>query len=268
MRVNRKMLLLLVVVALLVMVSPALAQEHSEDAGPLAALGINVGLLISQLINFGIIFFLLTRFLWNPITNHLEARSAKISKGLEDASAAANARRNAEAEAEKILAQARSEASQIIEQGRARGEEVSRTVESDARSNADRIRSDARTAAAAERDTELAGLRGQVANIGVAIAQRLIGDSLADKSKQQTLINDFFTKVPEGSRNLSGDLEVVSAMPLDEGEQNSVRGQLSGANVTFSVDPSILGGLVIRSGDRVIDGSVRRSLGEMSQRLV
>jgi F-type H+-transporting ATPase subunit b len=265
MRVNKRSLLLLVVVGLLFAVSPAFAQE--EAASPLGALGINLGLLISQLVNFFIIFGLLTVMLWNPVTNMLEARSSKIQKGLEDAAAAANARRNAEAEAEKILAQARAEANQIIEQGRARGEEISRSVESDARTNADRIRADARTAAAAERDVELAGLRGQVANIGVAIAQRLIGESLADKSKQQTLINDFFTKVPEGARNLSGDLEIVSAMPLDDNEQNSVRSQLNGANVSFTVDPSILGGLVIRSGDRVIDGSVRRSLGEMSQRL-
>lgn len=268
MRVNRNILLLLLVIALLLIAAPALAQEHEEAAGPAAALGINLGLLISQLINFFIVFGLLTAMLWNPITNMLEARSAKIQKGLEDAAAAANARRNAEAEAEKILAQARMEANQLIEQGRTRGEEVTRTVESDARSNADRIRTDARTAAANERDTELAGLRGQVANIGVAIAQRLIGDSLADKAKQQTLINDFFTKVPDEARNLSGDLEVVSAMPLDDGEQNAVRGQLNGANVSFNVDPGILGGLIIRSGERVIDGSVRRSLGEMSQRLV
>src|SRR5690606_13301257 len=123
-------------------------------------------------------------------------------------------------------------ASQMAEQGRSRGEEVSRSVEAEARAAAERIRSEARTAAAAERDVELAGLRGQVANIGVAIAQRLIGESLADKSKQQALINDFFTKVPADARNLSGDLEVVSAMPLDEGEQNNVRSQLSGSNVT------------------------------------
>ncbi len=266
MRVNRKMLFLLLVMVMLVSVSPALAAE--EDAGPLAALGINLGLLISQLVNFAVIAFILTRILWNPLTNHLEARSAKIQKGLEDAAAAANARRNAEAEAEKILAQARMEASQMAEQGRSRGEEVSRSVETEARAAAERIRAEARTAAAAERDVELAGLRGQVANIGVAIAQRLIGESLADKSKQQALIADFFTKVPADARNLSGDLEVVSAMPLDEGEQNNVRSQLNAANVTFSVDPGILGGLVIRSGDRVIDGSIRRSLGEVSQRLV
>ncbi len=267
MRVNRKMMLLLLVMVMLVTVSPALAAE-AEDAGPLAALGINLGLLISQLVNFGVIFFILTRILWNPLTNHLEARSAKIQKGLEDAAAAANARRNAEAEAEKILAQARVEANQLVEQGRARGEEMSRSVEAEARTAADRVRTEARSAAAAERDVELAGMRGQVANIGVAIAQRLIGDSLADKAKQQTLINDFFTRVPADARNLSGDVEVVSAMPLDEGEQKNVRSQLSGANVTFTVDPSILGGLIIRAGDRVVDGSIRRSLGEVSQRLV
>ena len=37
--------------------------------------------------------------------------------------------------------------------------------------------------------------------------------------------------------------------------------------MTFSVDPSILGGLVLRSEDHVVDGSVRSNLTELAGRL-
>ncbi|MEM6529734.1 MAG: F0F1 ATP synthase subunit delta [Chloroflexota bacterium] len=37
--------------------------------------------------------------------------------------------------------------------------------------------------------------------------------------------------------------------------------------MSYQVDPNILGGLVIRSEDRVVDGSVRSGLNDLSARL-
>lgn len=241
-------------------------QVADEGGNPLNALGINVGFLLAQIINFVLIFLLLRAFLWKPLVNMVDSRSARIQKGLEDAAAAANARRNAEAEAEKIQAQARAEAARAVEEARGRGEEVARSVESEARTEAERIRAEARTRSNEERDRQLADLRGQVAAISVAVAERLIGESL-DANRQQAIISDFFTKLPAAARGLSGDVEVISAMPLTAEEQSRVAGELSGATVSYSVDPDILGGLVVRSQDRVIDGSVRSGLSEIAGRL-
>lgn len=230
------------------------------------ALGINLGYLFIQIIAFIVIYVLLTRFIYDPLISVLKERRTRIQKGLEDAEKAANARMNAEAEAEKVLQQARSEAQGIIEEARGRGEEVAKQVEAEARAEADRLREDARASAVEERNAQLAGLRSQVAAISVAVAQQLIGEAL-DEKKQQALVNDFFAKVPAEAKSLSGNVEVVSAMPLSEAEQNKAKQEIGAENVTFSVDPSILGGLIVRSGDRVVDGSVRSGLGEISQRL-
>ncbi|NWG18063.1 MAG: F0F1 ATP synthase subunit B [Chloroflexi bacterium] len=286
----RKLLLLLAIAALLIV--PALvvvAQEEEataepaveagvaageqgapaaeEGGGGIAALGLNAGYLIAQIINFGVIFGALTLLLWRPITNMLDNRAAEIAKGVEDAAIAANARRNAEAEAEKVLASARADVAKAIEEGRARGEDVAKQIEAEARAEAERIRSEARANAEAERNQQLSEMRGQVAAIAVAVAQRLIGESL-DEKRQQALIDDFFAKVPDAAKKLSGQVEVVSAMPLSEAEQKKVQKEIGTDSVTFTVDPSILGGLVIRAGDRVVDGSVRSSLSELSGRLV
>lgn len=255
---------LLVVMMLMFAVSPAAAVEAGEN--PLDSLGINAGFLIAQMINFGLLFGLLTFALWKPITNMLDSRAEKISKGLEDASAAANARRNAEAEAEKILSQARTEAAQVVEGSRGQGDEVAKSIEAEARKEAEKIREDARAAAEAERNQQLAGLRDQVKEISVAIAERLIGENM-DKKKQSDLIDQFFTRLPADAKNLSGDVVVVSAMPLDDKEQNKVKKELGADNVTFTVDPNILGGLIVRAGDRVIDGSIRSGLSDLSSRL-
>ena len=229
-------------------------------------LGINPGYLLVQIIAFIVIYTLLTRFIYDPLSNVLRERRTRIAKGLEDSAAAAKARLNAEAEAEKILAAARVDAQGIIAEARGRGEEVAKTVEAEARNEAESIRAQARSAATEERDTQLAGLRSQVAAISIALAQRLIGESL-DAKRQQALIDDFFAKVPASAKSLSGHVEVVSAMPLSEAEQAKAKKEIGAKDVTFTVDPSILGGLIIRSQDKVVDGSVRSGLTEIAGRL-
>jgi F-type H+-transporting ATPase subunit b len=143
-----------------------------EGGNPLTPLGINTGFLIAQIINFLLIFLLLSFVLWKPLSNMLDSRAAKIQKGLEDAAAAANARRNAETEAEKILAAARADAAREVESARARGEEVAKGVLAEANAEAERIRTDARARGEEERNKQLAEMRSQVANISVAVAKR------------------------------------------------------------------------------------------------
>ena len=66
--------------------------------------------------------------------------------------------------------------------------------------------------------------------------------------------------------------EITSALPLTDEEQDSVKKELLAtlgdkAELTYRVDPSILGGLVIRVGDRVMDGSVFGQLQELKDQI-
>ena len=67
-------------------------------------------------------------------------------------------------------------------------------------------------------------------------------------------------------------VEVVSALPLADDQQQALVAKLQaqyGSNLTFSyrVDPAILGGLIVRVGDKLIDGSVASKLAAMKQAL-
>jgi F-type H+-transporting ATPase subunit b len=72
--------------------------------------------------------------------------------------------------------------------------------------------------------------------------------------------------VLEGADGVSGQAaEVTSALPLTDDEQDNIRKDLARTlggtpAVVFRVDPSILGGLVVRVGDKVLDGSVAGKL--------
>jgi F-type H+-transporting ATPase subunit delta len=66
--------------------------------------------------------------------------------------------------------------------------------------------------------------------------------------------------------------EVTSAVPLDDDQQRRLAEALSNATrkrieVRVNVDPSILGGIVARIGDIVIDGSVRHRLDQLKEKL-
>jgi F-type H+-transporting ATPase subunit b len=276
MLMKRLLLIVVLLIGMAFSTAVAFAQEGEAAAAtqpaaeaatnPLTPLGLNTGFLVSQILHFLIIFVIVSVFLWRPLMNMLDSRAAKIQKGLEDAAAAANARRNAEVEAEKIRAEARADVQRMIEEARGRAEEVGKAIEAEARAEAEKIRAEARAAATAERDRQLGELRSQVAAISIAAAQRLIGENL-DQQRQQALINDFFAKVPAEARALSGSINVISAMPLTDEEKARIQAETGASEITYTVDPSILGGLVIQAHDRVVDGSVRSNLNALAGRL-
>jgi F-type H+-transporting ATPase subunit b len=86
----------------------------------LEALGINLGYVFVQLFNFGILFVVLRAWVYKPIIKMLAERREKIAKGLEDARVAAEARANAEAQAEEIIAEAQNKASELVREATVR----------------------------------------------------------------------------------------------------------------------------------------------------
>jgi F-type H+-transporting ATPase subunit b len=232
----------------------------------LEKLGINLGYFLVQTFNFLILLVVLRVWVYKPLLGLLEKRRQNIAQGLEDARIAAEARANAEVEAEKIIADANRQAGQIVAEAKDRAEVAARDVRASAEAEAAKAREKALTEVEEERNRILGDLRGQIAGISIAAAQKLVGEAL-DEKRQHALLAEFFSGVKsgkvvvlEGSAFKGASAEVTSALPLTADEQTTVKSEIlsrTGAEaVTFRVDPSILGGLVVRVGDKVLDGSV------------
>lgn len=235
------------------------------------ALCINLGLLIVQLIAFAIVFLTLNAWVYKPILDMMESRKQKIAQGLEDARVAAEARANAEKEAAKVLAEAQAEASKVVREATERAASAGKDVKAAAEAEAAKAREAAMAEAELERNRILGDLRGQVAALAIAAANKLVGDAL-DEKKQHTLIDEFFSGVKGGkvvlAEGLTGDSAVVtSALPLTSQEQDTVKKSVTVKEISFKVDPSILGGIVIKVGDKVLDGSVAGKLEGLRQTL-
>jgi F-type H+-transporting ATPase subunit b len=241
----------------------------------LEKLGINLGYLLVQIFNFLIMFVVLKEWIYKPILGLLERRRQTIAQGLEDARIASEARAEAERDAEKILAEARSEAGRIVREATERAEGAAKDVKTAAEADAIKAREQALLEVRGERDRILSDLRGQVAALAIAAAQKLVGEAL-DEKRQRSLLEQFFSGIKSGKvvmlqeASFKGtSAEVTSALPLTEKEQETVKkdvlAKVGAKAVSFRVDPSILGGLVVKVGDKVLDGSVAGKLENLRQ---
>lgn len=84
------------------------------------AFGIDWKTVLAQLLNFGILLFILYKIGYKPLMVFVEERTARIEKGVSDAKQAAAALENAKEEQNHLLAQARKEASALIEAARSK----------------------------------------------------------------------------------------------------------------------------------------------------
>ncbi len=231
------------------------------------ALGINLGYLITQILGITALLLILTAFVYKPMLRVLDERKARIAKGLEDARQASIARENADVDAKRILDEARVEASNIRREAVVAAEGAAKDVEAKAREDAKAILATAQTEATEERNRILSDLRGQVAAISIAAANKLVGESL-DEKRQHQLINDFFSRVPGEVSEMKGEeAEITSALPLTDAEKQAAGKMLGAKSVQYKVDPSILGGLVVRVGDRVVDDSVVNRMNALQESL-
>lgn len=240
-------------------------------------LGINVGLLIVQILAFAIVFLTLNAWVYEPLLEMLKRRRETIAQGLEDAHIAAEARDEAERGAAKIVADAQAEASRIVREATERAASAAKDMEASAEAEAAKLRESALAEAETERNRMLGDLRAQVAALAIAAAERLIGDSM-DEKRQRVLVDQFFSGVKsgkvvvlEGVDSKGEAAEVTSALPLTEEEQaavkKSVLAKIGAESVSFRVDPMILGGLVVRVGNKVLDDSVSGKLEGLRQNL-
>jgi F-type H+-transporting ATPase subunit b len=167
----------------------ASAVQPAAEAGA-SGLSINLFWVIVAALNFLVFLALIWRVAFDPITDMLAQRKARIEQGLADAEQARKDRDSAAAERDRVIGDARREAMLIITAAQeaaadAREGEVTATHE-----ELGKMRERATAEIAAERDRALAELRAEVATLALAAAGRVVGETMTG-ARQRRLVDDF-----------------------------------------------------------------------------
>jgi F-type H+-transporting ATPase subunit delta len=121
------------------------------------------------------------------------------------------------------------------------------------------------------RDESARGIAALVATMGLDPLTRNFTGVLA-KNRRLAQLGEIIRAFNTLSARHRGEItaEVTSARPLDSGQIDALKTNLKGRfgsdiAVDLRVDPAILGGLVVKVGSRMIDGSVRTKLNTLAQ---
>jgi F-type H+-transporting ATPase subunit b len=163
----------------------------------LEGLGINLQMLIAQIINFLILLGLLYLAAYKPILKMFDERSNKIKESMEQTEIIKIQAANAEEEAKKRIEAASKEGQEVLAKAVKTGEEIKKKAEQDARPEAEALITKARLEIEREREEVIDDLRKEMTDLTILAAEKVIEHSL-DKEAHKELIE----KVLEESESL------------------------------------------------------------------
>ena len=157
-------------------------------------LGIEGGLLLSQIVNFLILMVILRATLYQPVLNMLEQRRQRIAQSMKDAERASAAAREAEHDKAKVLDEARREAQEIRAQATRDTEKIAQDIRARAEQEATEIRQKAQADAKAQVESALADANKQIADLAILATQQILGRELANRSEQERFVAEFLSQ--------------------------------------------------------------------------
>lgn len=176
---------------------PALAAASAEagaEAESGGGLTVNLFWVIVAGANFAIFFLLAWKIVIEPLGERLQQRRERIEQGLKDADAARRDRESAADQRQAVLNEARREASEIVQRAQKVADETRDKGVADTQVEIDRMRERAVAEIDAERKRALADVRNQVAELALAAAGKVVGETMNDE-REKRLVDEFLTQV-------------------------------------------------------------------------
>lgn len=154
------------------------ATSTAAEAGGIGALGIDVRALLLQVVNFGILLWLLKRFAYRPILAVLRQRRQKVEESLKNAHELEQAKRTLAAEQTRLLRATQSHAQTVIAQGKQQADELIAQAKAAAREHAAQIVAEG-TARLQQEETRLRqALRQEMTGLVREATRRVVGRTL------------------------------------------------------------------------------------------
>lgn len=169
-----------------------------------------LGELIIAIIGFGVLCFILMKFIFPRMEATFRARQDAIEGGIKRAE-------EAQAEAQRLLRQytdqlseARSEAARIRDGARVEGQRILDEMREQAREEAARIQRRGEEQLAASRQQITHELRGEIGRLSLTLAERIIGEALSDETRQGRTVDRLLDELDE----------MAGSVPAEDGDDD------------------------------------------------
>lgn len=153
----------------------------------LGALGVNWKLFVAQLINFGVVLFIMWKWVYTPLLKAIDQRNAKLDKGLKDAEAASAAKSGAEKASEEAIVSARREAQRILEEAQKQADAHRAEMKTKTQEELKALVAQGKEALAAEKDKMVREASDEIAELAFAAAAKALGEKMTDAQKKAML---------------------------------------------------------------------------------
>ncbi|OLB62506.1 MAG: F0F1 ATP synthase subunit B [Chloroflexi bacterium] len=156
----------------------------------LGGFGVNAVAFLSQLVSFGIVFFILWRWAFPAILKTLNRRQAVIQEGIENAERARRELDEATERAEQIMREARRHAQETFEQAAKGAEAEANRIIEEAHAHADQVAQQQIARIQQEAARARAELNRLVVNLSITAASKVISKSVDSKDNRR-LVEEF-----------------------------------------------------------------------------
>jgi F-type H+-transporting ATPase subunit b len=152
---------------------------------------VNINLtLIGQSLTFFVFVWFCYAFVWRAIRNMMDERANKIADGLEAADRASRDLELAQDKAAQQLRQAKEDAAAIVDAAHKRANQIIEEAKEQARVEADRVKIAAQAELAQEVNRAKEQLRGKVAALALAGAEKVLQASI-DQNAHKALVENL-----------------------------------------------------------------------------
>src|SRR5437764_1017276 len=201
-----------------------------------ALIKVTPGLMIWTIVAFLITLFVLRRYAFGPIQKTIDERRQRIEQSIAEAEAARNEARQLLEEHRALIGQARGQAEDILGEARKVADAQRQRVKEETDADRRRRLEETRRQIEAETHRALEQIRTEVAELTLIAATKVTGKALDDEAK-----------------------EILSQIEEASGRR---------VEATRTVDPDLIGGLVLQAGSLRVDASVRGRLERLRRELV
>jgi F-type H+-transporting ATPase subunit b len=177
--------------------APLLAQE-AEAHEAVNLLSPNTGLMFWTLFIFVVLFFILQRFAFKPLTAAVEARERALEEAIQGAKRDREEAARQLADQIKALEAARAEAQRVIADGRSTAEKIRSDMLEQTKHQQQELLERARVDIGNERLRAIADLRREAVDLALAGAARVIERNLDDPTNRK-LVESFLSTVPSSA---------------------------------------------------------------------